>query len=102
MLLTTEMDQDTDIGGPVHRFPVTSHSAIINARSDDQEVRERAFAAIVESYWKPAYKYIRIKWQATNEDAKDLIQGFFMLAIEKNYFRSYDPARASFQTFIRT
>jgi DNA-directed RNA polymerase specialized sigma24 family protein len=56
----------------------------------------------VESYWKPAYKYIRIKWQATNEDAKDLTQGFFATAIEKDYFASYDSAKASFQTFLRT
>ena len=97
-----KMDQDTDIGGAQHRFPVTRHSAIIAARSDDQEVRQRAFATIVESYWKPAYKYIRIKWQATNEDAKDLTQSFFAAAIDKDYFSSYDAAKASFQTFIRT
>jgi len=51
------MDEDTSIGGHAHRFPVTEYSAIIAARSDDQEVRQRAFTTIVESYWKPAYKY---------------------------------------------
>jgi DNA-directed RNA polymerase specialized sigma24 family protein len=96
------MDQDTDMGGLGQRFPTTKHSAIIAARSDDREVRQRAFGIIVESYWKPAYKYIRIKWQAANEDAKDLTQSFFAIAIEKDYFASYDPAKASFQTFIRT
>ena len=75
---------------------------IIAARSGDPEVRQRAFATILEAYWKPAYKYIRIKWQAGNEDAKDLTQSFFVTAIEKNYFASYDPSKASFQTFIRT
>ncbi|MEP6571020.1 MAG: hypothetical protein ABJC10_14715 [Acidobacteriota bacterium] len=96
------MDQDTDIGGPGHRFPVTKHSAIIAARSGDPDVRQRAFATIVEAYWKPAYKYFRLKWQASNEDAKDLTQGFFVTAFEKDYFASYDPAKASFQTFVRT
>jgi DNA-directed RNA polymerase specialized sigma24 family protein len=96
------MDQDTDIGGPRHRFPLTSQSAIVAARSTDQEVRQRAFETILASYWKPAYKYIRIKWQASNEDAKDLTQGFFALAIEKNYFANYDSAKASFQTYLRT
>jgi len=96
------MEQDTDIGGPRNRFPETHYSAILAARSEDGEVRQRAFETIVESYWKPAYKYIRIKWQASNEDAKDLTQGFFTTAIEKRYFDSYDPAIASFQTFIRT
>ena|GEM_PF-146250 len=102
ILTGLKMDQDTDIGGAQHRFPVTRHSAIIAARSQDHEVRQRAFATIVESYWKPAYKYIRIKWQTPNEDAKDLTQSFFATAIDKDYFRSYDPAKASFQTFMRT
>ena len=102
MLLFLKMDEDTEIGGHAHRFPVTKYSAIIAARSDDQEVRQRAFTTIVESYWKPAYKYLRIKWQASNEDAKDLTQGFFATAIEKRYLDSYDSAKASFQTFLRT
>ena len=96
------MDPDTDIGGQLHKFPVTNHSAIINVGSDDQLVRRRAFDTILASYWKPAYKYIRLKWQAGNEDAKDLTQGFFATAFEKNYFATYDARKASFQTFLRT
>ena len=96
------MDPDTDIGGPLHRFPVTNHSAIQGARSDDQIIRRRAFDTILTSYWKPAYKYIRLKWQADNEDAKDLTQAFFANAFEKNHFAGYDAAKASFQTFLRT
>src|SRR5829696_10138622 len=96
------MDPDTDIGGPLHRFPVTNHSAIEGARSDDQLTRRRAFDTILASYWKPAYKYIRLKWQADNEDAKDLTQGFFANAFEKNHFAGYDAHKASFQTFLRT
>src|SRR5919205_2669675 len=95
------MDPDTDIGGPLHKFPVTNHSAIVGARSDDQLVRRRAFDIILNSYWKPVYKYVRLKWQAGNEDAKDLTQGFFANAFEKNHFASYDAAKASFQTFLR-
>ena len=96
------MDPDTDIGGPLHRFPVTNHSAIIRVRSDDQLTRQRAFDTILASYWKPAYKYIRLKWQADNEDAKDLTQGFFANAFEKNHFANYDSGKASFQTFLRS
>ena len=96
------MDPDTDIGGPNHRFPATNESAIVRIRSGDQQTRERAFETILTNYWKPAYKYIRWKWHASNEDAKDLIQGFFAVALEKNYFAAYDPTKASFQTFLRT
>ncbi len=95
------MDPDTDIGGPLHKFPVTNHSAIANARSADQVTRQRALDIILTSYWKPVYKYIRLKWQASNEDAKDLTQGFFANAFEKDHFARYDVAKASFQTFLR-
>lgn len=96
------MDPDTDIGGAQQRFPVTNQSAIAAARSDDHLVRRRAFDTILTSYWKPAYKYVRLKWQANNEDAKDLTQGFFANAFEKNHFANYDARKASFQTFLRT
>ena len=96
------MDPDTDIGGPLHRFPVTNHSAIAGARSDDQITRQRALDVILTSYWKPVYKYVRLKWQANNEDAKDLTQGFFANAFEKDHFARYDAGKASFQTFLRT
>jgi hypothetical protein len=96
------MDPDTDIGGAQQRFPVTNQLAIAAARSEDYVVRQRAFDTILTSYWKPAYKYIRLKWQANNEDAKDLTQGFFANAFEKNHFANYDAHKASFQTFLRT
>ncbi len=96
------MDPDTNIGGAQQRFPNTNQSVIVGVRSEDQGVRQRAFDTILASYWKPAYKYIRLKWQANNEDAKDLTQGFFANAFEKNHFAKYDARKASFQTFLRT
>ena len=96
------MDPDTDIGGAQHRFPVTNQSAIVRARSADDNVRQRAFETILASYWKPVYKYVRLKWRANNEDAKDITQGFFANAFEKNHFANYDASKASFQTFLRT
>ena len=95
-------DPDTQIGGHRQKFPPTSHSAIIAARSEDHEIRQRGFDTILKNYWKPVYKYIRVKWHSTNEDAKDLTQGFFVDAFEKNHFASYDARKASFQTFLRT
>lgn len=95
-------DPDTNIGGPLRNFPKTNHSAIVAVRSNDPQQRRHAFDAILESYWKPVYKYVRIKWRANNEDAKDLTQGFFANAFEKNHLANYDTSKASFQTFLRT
>jgi len=95
------MDPDTGIGGSQDRFPITRRSAIEGLRSQDPAERSRAFDALVTAYWKPAYKYTRLKWQASNEEAKDLVQGFFVRAFEKGFFADYDPAKASFRTYLR-
>ena len=84
------------------RFPVTRLSAIIGTASSNPEERTRAFEALVSAYWMPVYKYVRIKWNKPTEDARDLTQGFFAEAIEKNYFARFDPSKAKFRTFLRT
>jgi DNA-directed RNA polymerase specialized sigma24 family protein len=93
---------DTVIGGAGDRFPATQWSAIAVLGSATGEERTRAFSIVIETYWKPVYKYVRLKWAKTNEDAKDLTQGFFAVAMEKDFFKNYDPAKARFRTFLRT
>ncbi|MEP6994545.1 MAG: sigma factor [Acidobacteriota bacterium] len=96
------MTDDTGIGGPSERFPATRHSAVLAAQSSDLLERERGLAILVETYWKPAYKYLRCRFHESNEDAKDLTQGFFARAIEKDFFDGYDPSKGSFRTYLRT
>jgi RNA polymerase sigma factor (sigma-70 family) len=84
------------------RFPVTRLSAIVAASSANQEERTRAFEVLISAYWMPVYKYVRIKWNKPSEDARDLTQGFFAEAIEKNFFGRYDASKARFRTFLRT
>jgi RNA polymerase sigma factor (sigma-70 family) len=96
------MDADTRIGGSRHSFPPTQHSVVLATKSEDPEVREQAFDELIAVYWKPVYKYIRMKWSAGNEDAKDLTQEFFAAAFEKTFFESYDSSKSRFRTFLRT
>ena len=94
--------QDThEIAGRA-AFPSTRLSVIFGTRSANQEERAIALEIIAGVYWKPVYKYIRVKWRKSHEDAADLTQGFFAVAIEKGFFQPYDPARAKFRTFVRT
>src|SRR5271166_5070923 len=93
--------EDTKIGGPGGKFPATRWSAIVAARSADVAERTRALEAVIEAYWKPIYKYVRIRWSKSNEDAKDLTQEFFSRLIEKNYLRDFDPGKARLRTFLR-
>jgi RNA polymerase sigma factor (sigma-70 family) len=83
-------------------FPLTRYSVVLGAASPDAETRQRAFSSLVEAYWKPVYKYVRLKWQASPEEAEDLTQAFFARAFEKDFFRPYDPVKARFRTFLRT
>jgi DNA-directed RNA polymerase specialized sigma24 family protein len=96
------VDPDTHIGGPQDRFPSTRHSAIAGIRSPDAGERSRSSEILVSAYWKPVYKYIRLRWDKSNEDAKDVTQAFFTRALEKDFFASYDPAQAAFRTFLRS
>lgn len=95
------MVEDTKIGGPSGKFPVTRWSAVLAARSEDPSERSRALEAIATAYWKPIYKYIRIRWGKSNEDAKDLTQDFLATLFQKDYLHDFDPAKARLRTFLR-
>jgi RNA polymerase sigma factor (sigma-70 family) len=85
-------------GGP---FPQTRHTMVADLRSDREEVRRAGFDALVGAYWKPVFKYVRLKWHASPDEAADLTQGFFLRAYEKAFFATFDPAKARFRTYLR-
>jgi RNA polymerase sigma factor (sigma-70 family) len=65
-------------------------------------VRRRALDVLIASYWKPVYKYVRLRWKAAPEEAEDLTQGFFASAIDRDFLKRYDASRARFRTYLRT
>ncbi len=95
------MRTDTD-GGGRGRFPTTRWSAVVGARSADATERSRSFETLIAAYWKPVYKHLRARRGESREDAQDLTQGFFLRAMEKDFFAAYDPAKGRFRTFLRT
>lgn len=95
------MDQDTRIGGEENHFPLTRRSVLAAVKGDDVTAREQALEALIAAYWKPVYKYIRLKWHAGNEEAKDLTQAFFASAMERTFFERHVEQRASFRTYLR-
>ena len=84
------------------RFPATHASVFERIRSDNHDVRLGAFSDLAAGYWKPAYHYVRLQWRLTPEEAEDVVQGFFAVALEKSYLAKFDPAKARFRTFLRT
>jgi len=82
-------------------FPVTRHSAIERIRDGSPEARREAFGDLVDGYWKPVYKHLRLTWRLDAEDARDLTQGFFADAFQKSWLERYEPGKAKFRTFVR-
>jgi RNA polymerase sigma factor (sigma-70 family) len=95
------MMDDTYIGGAGSAFPSTRWSLIVAARSPQVEERQRALDLLIAAYWKPVYKYIRLRWNKPNEEAKDLTQEFFSRLLEKDFLGSFNPQRARLRTFLR-
>jgi RNA polymerase sigma factor (sigma-70 family) len=95
-------DPDTTLGGRQDRFPSTRHSVLVAAASTEPALRREALASVIEAYWKPVYKYVRLQWRKSNEEAKDLTQGFFASMLERELLERYDASRAAFRTYLRT
>lgn len=94
------MDPDTSIGGPHAQFPSTQAS-LFEAAACGAGLPHEALERVSALYWKPVYRFIRLKFGKGNEDAKDLTQSFFANALQRDFFARFDPAKASFRTYLR-
>lgn len=86
---------------PGSRFPDTRISIVERLRSGDVDVRTGAFGQFATGYWRPVYKYLRLKWRLDGDDAADATQSFLAAAFAKDWLTRYDPAQARFRTFLR-
>jgi DNA-directed RNA polymerase specialized sigma24 family protein len=82
-------------------FPATRLSAIERIRDANPDARREAFGDLVDGYWKPVYKHLRLTWRLDAEEARDLTQGFFTDAFQKAWLERYEPGKARFRTFVR-
>jgi RNA polymerase sigma factor (sigma-70 family) len=86
---------------PAERFPSTRKSLMTAAQGSPGELRQEAIASLVEAYWNPAFHYIQLRWNVARENARDLTQGFFTALLERDLLAAFDPAKASFRTYLR-
>jgi len=82
-------------------FPQTPPSAVMGVRSPDPVQRSQSLKVISRSYWKPIYKYVRLRWRKLPAEAEEITQEFFARALERTTFQTYDPHQARFRTFVR-
>ncbi len=87
----------TTIGGLRSDFPPTEWTRVI----------EPALGKVIQDelvlrYWKPIYSFLRRKGYS-NEDAKDLTQGFFTeIILDSNLFQGIHRSKGKFRTILLT
>src|SRR5687768_1201849 len=91
----SQMDADTRIMGDDPRFKTTRWNLVQASRD------VKALESLVAIYWKPLYFFIR-QHGYDNETAKDIVQEFFSMMIERSVLTKADPARGRFRTFLLT
>jgi len=80
-------------------FTRTHWSRIAALKADAAEERREALDFLARRYWKPVYLYLRHRGH-DEEQAKDLVQEFFLVALGNDLFAKADPARGRFRNFL--
>jgi RNA polymerase sigma-70 factor (ECF subfamily) len=92
--------QDTSIGAGYTTFARTQWGKIESLRSSDPKAAREILEELAKTYWRPVYKYIRVAWRKSNEEAKDITQEFFANVFNPQFLSRADPARGTFRTFL--
>jgi RNA polymerase sigma factor (sigma-70 family) len=82
-------------------FPATRWSVAAAVRSGDSNERSRALDALCAAYWKPVYKYIRLKYSKEPDEAQDLTQGLFIELLERDLLSRFEPEKSRLRTYLR-
>lgn len=91
------MAGDTTMGGSKRGFQATLWTVVLKAKDHSREALE----ALIATYWKPVYVYIR-RWGYPSEEAKDLSQGFFADLLERDFLKGVSREKGRFRTFLLT
>jgi len=95
-------EKDTAIQAGGSRFPATAWSLLSRLRDPRDPRVQEYLNRMMQMYWRPIYKYVRIAWKRSNEDAKDLTQAFFIHLLEGDLLAKADPDRGNFRKLLMT
>lgn len=93
-------NQDTALRQGQSQFPATSWSLLSNLRDPSDARMKEYLNRMILAYWRPVYKFVRVGWKRSNEDAKDLTQAFFVHLIEGDLLARADPERGNFRKLL--
>ncbi len=85
--------------GPAPHFQPTRWSLIAVANGPDRAEARAALEKLCAAYWYPLYAYVRRRGHGP-QDAEDLVQGFFVRLIERDYFAAAARERGRLRSFL--
>ena len=90
------------MGGTKSGFQKTHWSMIRSVKTHNENRRRAIVDGLIREYWKPVYCYLMHKGYS-NEDAKDLTQGFFYeIVLGRDIIQQADESKGRFRTFLLT
>jgi RNA polymerase sigma factor (sigma-70 family) len=92
-------DDQSSLAGGVNRFQTTRWSMVLVSAQSQSPGYKEALADLCKLYWYPLYAFIRHR-SYSSEDAKDLVQGFFLHLIEYKTLSRVDRAKGKFRSFL--
>jgi RNA polymerase sigma-70 factor (ECF subfamily) len=91
----TRRQDHTSMGGAGRQFPATEWTRMLT-----HPQREVILADLCRDYWKPVYCYLR-SMGFGNEQAKDLVQGFFTdKVLGRQFVQKADRTKGRFRSFL--
>ena len=88
---------DTRAGAP--RFPETRWTRIVAAR-DRPDLRREVLGELCATRWQPLYVHLR-KQGLPRERAEDVVQGFLVHLLERDFLARLDPGRGRLRAYLK-
>ncbi len=82
-----------------HQFHTTRWSLVARASGPGDDATRVALDELLRAYWYPLYAFAR-RSGSPEHAAQDLVQGFFLALLEKDYVADADQERGRFRTFL--
>lgn len=92
-------------GFPRTRWSLVARVADAGAQREDDGSRawRDALGELVQAYWRPVYRALRVRHRRGRHEAEDLTQGFFLELLEKGTLSRFvaDPQAGRFRGLLR-
>jgi len=80
-------------------FTTTHWSVVLAAGRTNEPQSAAALETLCRTYWYPLYAYLRRRGQGEH-DAQDLIQGFFVQLLERDWLQGVEQQKGRFRSFL--